>query len=76
MGRRLARYHDDLARASRDGVHVVGAGSGHVMHEDVPELVTAAVQAVVGAATSAQPLGACDVRLTAAGGRCRDLDRP
>ena len=31
-------YHDDLARSSTDGVHVVGIGSGHVMHEDVPDL--------------------------------------
>jgi pimeloyl-ACP methyl ester carboxylesterase len=75
-GRAWLDHHDDLARASRDGVHVVGVGSGHAMHEDVPDLVTAAVLAVAEAATSTRPLDACDPRLTAAGGQCRDLDRP
>ena len=64
-------YHDDLARRSTDGVHVVGIGSGHVMHEDVPDLVAAAVEAVWAAAADGSSLRPCDARFTDAGGRCR-----
>ncbi len=66
-------YHDELARRSSDGVHAVGIGAGHVMHEDVPDLVVAAVEAVVTALADGSPLGACDARFTDAGGRCRGL---
>ena len=66
------RYHDKLARASTDGVHVVAVGAGHAVHHDVPGLVVAALDAVVAAARSGSPLGACDDRFTAAGGRCRE----
>ena len=64
-------YHDDLARSSSDGVHVVGTGSGHEMHVDVPDLVAAAVESVVAAAADGSRLGPCDARFTDAGGRCR-----
>ena len=64
-------YHDDLARSSTDGVHVVGTGSGHEMHVDVPDLVAAAVESVVAAVADGSRLGPCDARLTDAGGRCR-----
>jgi pimeloyl-ACP methyl ester carboxylesterase len=67
------RHHDELARASTEGVHVVGVGSGHVMHEDVPDLLVAAVEAVWAAAAEGSPLGTCDARFTDAGGRCRKL---
>ena len=46
--------------SSTDGVHVVGIGSGHVMHEDVPDLVVASVEAVWTAA--AQGFGAGPLR--------------
>jgi pimeloyl-ACP methyl ester carboxylesterase len=64
-------YHDDLARSSSDGIHVVGIGSGHVMHEDVPDLLVASVEAVWTAAAQGSALGRCDARFTDAGGRCR-----
>jgi hypothetical protein len=67
------RYHDELARASADGVHVVAVGAGHALHHDSLGLVVAAVEAVVAAARSGSALGACDARFTAAGGRCRQL---
>jgi dienelactone hydrolase len=66
-------YHDDLARSSTDSVHVVGTGSGHVMHEDVPDLLVASVEAVWTAAAEGSALGRCDARFTDAGGRCRRL---
>lgn len=64
-------YHDALARASSDGVHVIGRGSGHEMHVDVPKLVTMTVETVWSAAAAGSPLGACDARFTGSGGRCR-----
>ena len=64
-------YHDDLARSSTDGVHVIGTGSGHEMHVDVPDLVAAAVESVVAAVADDSRLGPCDARFTDAGGRCR-----
>jgi hypothetical protein len=67
------RFHDELARSSTDGLHVVGIGSGHVMHEDVPELVIASVQAVWAAAAQGSALGRCDLRFTDAHGRCRRI---
>lgn len=70
-GRAWLGAHDELAARSRAGVHVVGTGSGHAMHEDVPDLVAAAVEAVVAAAAADSTLGACDERFTDAGGRCR-----
>ena len=71
-GRTWLAYHDELARLSTDGIHVVGAGSGHEMHEDVPDLVVASVQSVLAAAGGGTRLQ-CDARLTDAGGRCRTL---
>ena len=64
-------YHDGLARSSSDGVHVVGTGSGHEMHVDVPDLVAATVESVVAAVADDSRLGPCDARFTDAGGRCR-----
>jgi len=65
--------HDRIARQSPDSVHVIGRGSGHEMHVDVPDLVAAAVTAVVTAAEGGAPVAPCDERFTAVGGRCRDL---
>lgn len=65
------RTHDALARASTDGVHAIGIGSGHAMHEDVPGFVARAVQAVWSAAAAGTPLPSCRVVFATAGGRCR-----
>lgn len=75
-GKAWLGFHDDLAARSRDGVHVVGIGSGHAMHEDVPDLVATAVEAVVAAAVDDAALGDCAEHFADAGGQCRDLDRP
>jgi hypothetical protein len=65
------RAHDRLARASSDGVHAIGLGSGHAMHDDVPGLVARAVQAVWSAAAAGTGLPPCRVVFATAGGRCR-----
>ena len=65
--------HDGLARMSSDSVHVVGVGSGHVMHEDVPALVSATVAAMVTALRDGTRLSPCDARFTNPGGSCRDF---
>ena len=59
--------HDGLARMSSDSVHVVGVGSGHVMHEDVPALVSATVAAMVTALRDGTRLSPCDARFTKPG---------
>jgi pimeloyl-ACP methyl ester carboxylesterase len=75
-GEAWLRYHDELARASSDGTHVVGRGSGHVMHEDVPELVELAVEDVlmnIVGGLYQQGSGCDDVGYTGLGWDCRDL---
>ena len=65
------RGHDRLARASTDGIHIIGVGSGHAMHEDVPGLVARAVRAVWAAAKSGAPLRPCPEVFASARARCR-----
>ncbi|MCW2736489.1 alpha/beta hydrolase [Nocardioides sp.] len=65
------RSHDRLARVSTDGVHAVGLGSGHAMHEDVPRLVAAAVEAVWSAASAGTGLPACRTVFRGERVRCR-----
>ncbi|MDR7251536.1 pimeloyl-ACP methyl ester carboxylesterase [Nocardioides sp. BE266] len=65
------RAHDRLARATTDGIHAIGLGSGHAMHDDVPGFVARAVQTVWSAASAGTPLPACRAVFATAGGRCR-----
>lgn len=65
------RAHDRLARGSSDGIHAIGIGSGHAMHDDVPGFVARAVQTVWSAAAAGTALPACRVVFATAGGRCR-----
>ena len=65
------RAHDRLARASSDGIHAIGIGSGHAMHDDVPGFVARAVQSVWSAAAAGTSLPGCRVVFRTAGGRCR-----
>jgi pimeloyl-ACP methyl ester carboxylesterase len=65
------RTHDRLARASSDGVHAIGIGSGHAMHEDVPDLVAHAVEAVWAAASAGAGLPACKAVFGDERVRCR-----
>ncbi len=51
--------HDRLARSTSDGVHAIGLGSGHAMHEDVFGLVVRAVGAAWTAASDGTGLPGC-----------------
>jgi pimeloyl-ACP methyl ester carboxylesterase len=63
--------HDRLARATSDGVHAVGVGSGHVMHEDAPRLVARAVVATWTAAERGAALPGCREVFRGVQVRCR-----
>ena len=71
---RFRRYfrevHDELASRSSDSVHVIAPDSGHSIHEDAPELVTAAIAEVVEAVRTGAQLAPCDDRFAASGGVC------
>ncbi len=53
------RSHDRLARSTSDGVHAIGLGSGHAMHQDVFGLVVRAVEAAWTAASDGTGLPDC-----------------
>ena len=53
------RTQADLATLSTDGVAVVARGSGHFVMEENPGVVVAAIEAVVTAARSDEPLPKC-----------------
>src|SRR5262245_44926698 len=58
--RLASRAQTTLAGLSTNSIHVVATDSGHVVYEDEPDVVLAAIRAVVDAARSDQPLPACD----------------
>jgi pimeloyl-ACP methyl ester carboxylesterase len=64
------RQHSALAARSSSSIHVLAVDSGHMIQEDQPELVVAAVEEVLAAARSGQPLAPCDRRFETVGGRC------
>jgi pimeloyl-ACP methyl ester carboxylesterase len=49
-----------LAGLSSNAIQVVATDSGHFVHRDAPDVVSAAIEQVVGAARSGSALGACD----------------
>jgi pimeloyl-ACP methyl ester carboxylesterase len=55
-----ARFQARLAGLSSDAIHVVATGSGHFVHKEEPDVVVAAIRAVVEAARSGSPLPVCD----------------
>ena len=65
------RAHDSIARVSSDGIHAIGLGSGHAMHEDVPGLVARTVDAVIEAARADEELPDCPVFFRDEKVRCR-----
>lgn len=65
------RAHDRIAGATSDGIHAIGLGSGHVMHEDVPGLVARTVEAVVAAASAGKELPGCREVFAGQEVRCR-----
>jgi pimeloyl-ACP methyl ester carboxylesterase len=54
-----ARAQVRLAGLSTNAIHVVADGSGHFVHVDEPDVVTAAIRAVVEAARGGSALPAC-----------------
>jgi pimeloyl-ACP methyl ester carboxylesterase len=55
-----ARAQARLANLSSNATQVLATGSGHFVHRDAPEVVLAAIDEVVGAARSGEPLPACE----------------
>jgi hypothetical protein len=68
--RHLRRVHGELAARSTDSVHIIASESGHMIHENVPDLVTAAITEVVAAVRSGDQLEPCDGRFADLGGTC------
>jgi pimeloyl-ACP methyl ester carboxylesterase len=65
-----SRFQDRLAAESTDAVHVVARDSGHLINQDNPDIVAAAVQEVLAAVRSRATLPACGAPLTSVGGEC------
>lgn len=61
---------DSLAALSTDSVHVVVKGAGHLIQDDNPPIVEAAITDVVTAARTGAPLPDCATTFTSLGGRC------
>ena len=55
-----ARAQTRLAGLSTNAIHVVATDSGHFVYEDEPDVVLAAIRAVVDAAQNGQPLPPCN----------------
>ncbi len=62
--------HAELAARSIDSIHVIAVDSGHMIQEDEPDLVIAAIEEVLAAARTGRPLTPCDDRFTHVGGEC------
>lgn len=58
--RLASRAQTRLAGLSTNAIHVVATDSGHFVYEDEPDVVLAAIRAVVDAATSGDVLPPCD----------------
>ena len=54
-----ARFQARLARLSSNAIHVMATGSGHFVHEREPDVVVAAIRAVVEVARSRSQLPPC-----------------
>ena len=66
------RIHDDLAKLSDDSMHIIAVDAGHAIHIDSEALVEKAVDSVVAAVRSDEPLSECDdVVWVPYGGECR-----
>ena len=66
-----SRFQAELATLSSNSVHVVARDSGHSIQHDAPDLVTAAIAAVVHSAREGTPLPSCGQVFTSAGAQCR-----
>ena len=67
----LANDGHTLAVRSTNHILVTALGSGHVIIEDKPQVVTEAIRLVLAAARTGTALPACEqTNIPAAGGRC------
>ena len=62
--------HADLAARSTNAIHVIAVDSGHMIQEEEPDLVIAAIEEVLAAVRTGQPLEPCDDRFADVGGEC------
>ncbi len=62
--------HDELAGRSSNSLHVLAPEAGHMIQEQFPDLVIAAITEVVEAVRSDEPLAPCDRRFGRFGGAC------
>ncbi len=60
----------ELAARSSNSIHVIAVDSGHMIQEDEPDLVVAAIEEVLTAVRDGQPLTPCDDRFEPIGGAC------
>jgi pimeloyl-ACP methyl ester carboxylesterase len=65
-----SRFQAELATLSSNTVHVLAHDSGHVIQADAPDLVTAAIAAVVRAARDGTRLPPCEQVLATAAATC------
>jgi len=68
--REWPRLHADLASRSTNSVHLIAVDAGHMIQDDSPDLVTAAIDEMLTAVRTGKPLKACDDRFADVGGAC------
>jgi pimeloyl-ACP methyl ester carboxylesterase len=64
------RHQAALARRSTNSIHLIAIESGHVIQDQQPDLVVAAIDEVVDAVRQGEPLALCDARFRTVGGVC------
>lgn len=70
--RHWAPLQDALATMSTSSLHLVATKAGHDINFDMPELTQRAVEAVIGAARTGEPLPACAGTFDVVGATCLD----
>ncbi len=66
------RFHEELAGLSTNSMRMIARDSGHMIQEVEPDLVAAAVRAVLDAAAIDGRLPPCDARFTDRGAECTE----
>ena len=66
----FARQQARLAELGNDLIHLRADGTGHFIHDERPEVVVAAVEAVITAARNGEPLPRCPALFDEALGTC------
>jgi len=69
--REWPRLHADLASRSTNSVHLIAVDAGHMIQDDSPDLVAAAIDEVLTAVRTRKPLKDDTHRF----GECRDVER-